>query len=850
MRQHKQVPSFQSDRERAGRLRLANIECMPRPRHAHVEQPHHGVAWRSYLLVLRVTRPREVRKQIHHVGLAALDAVDRSDLITTYTYDALAHLTQVTMTRQGTTQTRTFTYDSTTQRLTSVQTPEAGITTYAYNSDGTLQSKTDAKGQQTKYQYDAWQRVLETDYVPTGSGQPDPCQTVQYQYDSATVLQPGGERNGYGRLTGLYWSSPNCQYQFAEEYAYGYTHLVTQKQLTVRNTTSNVPDVVMNGYFSYDAESRLYYFETPYDAARPGTQTYTWDRDALARPIDMYSGSTQSPTSLVGGVTYNGSGRMLTMSTFYSETRQYNANGQLTRQTAGGAQGLDLSYNYPSSNNGRVASITDNLTGQQVSYTYDPLNRLTQATTSDAAWGLSFSYDGFGNLTQQTRIQGSTAPQMSVSVDPATNRINSAGYSYDANGNVTRTPDGSTYSYDVANRMVSNGSMTYDPYNRRIYDGTYLYYYNVDGTLMGRYLAAWANTVTVGGVAYTSVILQGGPNLYFNRRPIQLGGHGGYVITDRLGSVRVNGNRERFNYYPYGTEIGTESTEHRVKFGTYFRDSAGVGYANQRYYGVGSGRFNTPDPYSAGGGPSDRSDPGSWNLYAYAQGDPINFNDPHGLFQNAARDGDGDGESTFDFDICTFYPRYPGCGKGPTAPKPKPPSGWNTHPAGTGRTAWQYLTSVWSNCLSDYEQLAGFDASAFQKLLSDDMRFLDTRSSGIAARTVDSYTHDGDSTRLGDLFSTGEGNVAVALVGSHFVALGPDYFADQTQTEQIAIAIHEALHMTFQAPSGQDPDAYLGGLLSQFGFSATKDSQSITDWIVGSKDHMSTTSGGCTNPPK
>jgi len=23
----------------------------------------------------------------------------------------------------------------------------------------------------------------------------------------------------------------------------------------------------MNGYFSYDAESRLYYFETPYDAA-------------------------------------------------------------------------------------------------------------------------------------------------------------------------------------------------------------------------------------------------------------------------------------------------------------------------------------------------------------------------------------------------------------------------------------------------------------------------------------------------------------------------------------------------------------------------------------------------------
>jgi len=175
------------------------------------------------------------------IQVAEPDPNGGADLLTTYTYDALGHLTQTAMTRQGTTQTRTFTYDPTTQRLTSAQTPETGTTTYAYNDNGTLQSKTDAKGQQTQYQYDAFQRVSETDYVPTGSGQPDPCQTVYYQYDAATVLQPGGERNGYGRLTGAYWSSPNCQYQFAEEYAYGYTHLVTQKRLTVTNTGTNDP---------------------------------------------------------------------------------------------------------------------------------------------------------------------------------------------------------------------------------------------------------------------------------------------------------------------------------------------------------------------------------------------------------------------------------------------------------------------------------------------------------------------------------------------------------------------------------------------------------------------------------
>jgi hypothetical protein len=81
--------------------------------------------------------------------------------------------------------------------------------------------------------------------------------------------------------------------------------------------------------------------------------------------------------------------------------------------------------------------------------------------TNDA-WGLSFGYDGFGNLTQQTRVQGATAPSMSVTVNPATNRITTAGYGYDANGNVMQTPDGRTYSYDVANWMVSNGS-TYNP---------------------------------------------------------------------------------------------------------------------------------------------------------------------------------------------------------------------------------------------------------------------------------------------------------------------------------------------------------------------------------------------------
>ena len=79
---------------------------------------------------------------------------------------------------------------------------------------------------------------------------------------------------------------------------------------------------------------------------------------------------------------------------------------------------------------------------------------------------------------------------------------------------------------------------------------------------------------------------------------------------------------------------GGRAADGREKFGTYTRDSVGQDYADQRYYAVGTGRFNVPDPYQASAGAED---PGSWNRYAYVGGDPINYLDPSGL--NAQRPG-------------------------------------------------------------------------------------------------------------------------------------------------------------------------------------------------------------------
>jgi RHS repeat-associated protein len=59
----------------------------------------------------------------------------------------------------------------------------------------------------------------------------------------------------------------------------------------------------------------------------------------------------------------------------------------------------------------------------------------------------------------------------------------------------------------------------------------------------------------------------------------------------------------------------------------HFYSEKAAGELDQRYYSSIYGRFNTPDPYSASGGPSD---PSSWNRYAYVGNDPANRFDPVG----------------------------------------------------------------------------------------------------------------------------------------------------------------------------------------------------------------------------
>ena len=362
-------------------------------------------------------------------------------------------------------------------------------------------------------------------------------------------------------------------------------------------------------FYTYDNEGRTVSTYYPF-----GGPSFTYTYDQMGRPIGLRDNQA-TPVDWVKDVAYNAAGQITSMSyardpsgsSYYTETRQYNILQQLTRLTVPGV--MDHEYRFSATqNDGRITQRKDWVSGEEITYQYDSLNRLISAQTTGPDWGQSFGYDGFGNLLSQTVTKGS-APSLNVTVDPATNRITNPGMSYDANGNLTAMP-GRTMTYDTDNRMIAasgNFSYVYDPAGQRVRKNSEVIFYGVEGNLLA-----------------TSA---GGYNVYFGKKLIY--NSTAAVVTDRLGSVVKIDNSTTTRYFPYGDEP-TATQQDRPKFATYYRDATtALDYAQQRYYASTLARFTSPD--RSGKNESLRN-PVSLNRYAYVNGDPINFNDPSGEY--------------------------------------------------------------------------------------------------------------------------------------------------------------------------------------------------------------------------
>jgi RHS repeat-associated protein len=177
---------------------------------------------------------------------------------------------------------------------------------------------------------------------------------------------------------------------------------------------------------------------------------------------------------------------------------------------------------------------------------------------------------------------------------------------------------------------MEQGRLRYEPSGRKLFwnkDGESgypnpterceLYFYSITGQRLARYKCAYNQDEYDGPYRF---------GVWLVDRNQHIGGQltsdgGKAVTTDRLGSTRAK-DAERYTYFPYG-----EPRTATVSGGGVY-----AGLENPlRVYDAGSGRFNRPDPLGLGA--VKMGDPGSWNRFAYVQGDPVNYVDPLGLCQ-------------------------------------------------------------------------------------------------------------------------------------------------------------------------------------------------------------------------
>jgi RHS repeat-associated protein len=237
-----------------------------------------------------------------------------------------------------------------------------------------------------------------------------------------------------------------------------------------------------------------------------------------------------------------------------------------------------------------------------------------------------------------------------LSYHEGSNRIRTAGYDYDAAGNLTRAQASAggawqRYQYNAAGRLIhvrddNNAilaSYTYGASNRRLSssEGTTRTYYAWSGEAT---LAEYTeSTTTPGTLQWSQSYVYLGARLLATLQPDNQGAESTqFHHPDRLGtrlitSASDSSVREQVAL-PYGTALDSESTGSTSKrFTTYDRSkTTGLDYAVNRTYDSAQGRFTQVDPL--GMSATSLTDPQSLNLYAYCGNDPVNRVDPTGLF--------------------------------------------------------------------------------------------------------------------------------------------------------------------------------------------------------------------------
>jgi RHS repeat-associated protein len=719
-------------------------------------------------------------------GVLEAPNVSGYNLSTTYQYDALDDLTNVTQNGNSSSnpRVRNFVYDSL-ARLTSATNPESGTITYTYDSDGNVLTRLAPQANQTgtaqtttTYTYDALNRRLSTTHTnPNGF-------TSLYAYDGGAISGCVGvsvpsissPTNLIGRRSGM------CAQQSASSFSYDPMGRISLEART--NSYQNPAPITLTTGYQYYLEGSLY------TLTYPSGDVVTYTVDGAGRPLGvsdasnnyvasatyapqgalagMANGNTSSFSGIITTNTYNDRLQPILLSTAVptisvsvtsgtygtcttlpctavftvSSSAGINvddiltvtgntdselngtftvvavASGQVTvnfeLNTSGGSGSggtliddisgsiFSICYDfhlgqsvssgpcslsaYSTGNNGNVFQVLNNVEStRSATFTYDSLNRLTQANTVNTTsanancWGESYTIDAWGNLTNiagAPGMAGSCSSEM-LNAAPASTANQLNGYSYDAAGNLLLNSD---FYYDAENRL-------YNP------AAPYTYLYDADGLRTRKAASATVGTIYWPGTDGEVLTEANGSGtvsedyIYFNGSRIarvdRPSGTVHYYFSDQLGSASTitssSGSvEEQYYYYPYGGLVSTSGSDtNHYLFTGKERDNDsgeyGLDYFGARHYGSVMGRFMTPDldndPDEPGPTPfAEFRDPQTLNLYAYVRNNPLNRVDPdgHKLVCNSSSTTDEHGNIKVKLD-CHEEPDQPTVQQQPSA---------------------------------------------------------------------------------------------------------------------------------------------------------------------------------------